>query len=279
MMKLIKIRFLLLIFIFISDSVFASNVETIMIKNGEVVSKDVAINPGFAVLFQFSEEVVALTLADQTSFACDKMPSDGAKVLCKPLTQNSYVTNLVVITTSNEFNLVLTVDPSNIKHPFKYLFSDGTISFVKSALPSTNSTRVNTSSNNNLIDVLMDQFASRPCHLKSENSVLKFRCKEFIEIGSDKYVRFSLTGISSSPFKIIKISLNQESLGGLTGLAVKDVNSIEITYALKEDSVSKGEEIMGIVKLPVDGISKDNRTSLNIMTDNNQGGDLKVYGL
>lgn len=277
-----KLTFLFFVLSFtFSSQVFASNVETISISVGDVISKEISINPGFAVMFQFSDEVVALTLADQTAFACDKMPTDISKVLCKPLTQNPYATNLVVTTESNEFNLVLSVDPSGKKHAFKYVFSNGKVKGTNSSNLKSNIqlSRNYGATSGNLMELILDHYVSGACRLKGENTVLKFRCLDFVEIGSERYVRFVLSGNSSSTIRILKLVLAEESLGGLTGLSVKESSSRDIEYSLKDENLSRGEESYGIIKLPHDTLKSDKRTSLMVMTDLGQQHDLKIYGL
>lgn len=256
-----------------------ANVETISVSGGDVVSKEISINPGFAVMFQFPEEVQALTLADQTAFACDKMPTDSSRLLCKPLTQSPFTTNLVVSTSKNEFNLVLNVDPSGKKHPFKYVFSDGkSHSSLKTNRDPSQNHGNTTSSGINLMDMILDHYESTSCHAKGENSTLRFRCLELIEIGTDRYMRFSLSVSSDSSIRIIKMALNTESLGGLTGLSVADESSLDVDYSLKHDSIGRGEESIGIVKLPGSDTGDGKRHCLFVLTDRGQEGDLRVYG-
>lgn len=267
----------LFVSVLVSTTVMAE-VETISIKSGDVVSQDVTINPGFAVMFQFPKDVLALTLADQTAFACDKMPTDLTRILCKPLTQNSFATNLVVTTENNEFNLVLKVDPSGGKHPFKYVFSDGK-SPVTVGHTSVLSTSDSSAPAKNLMDLVLDHYDTQPCRLKGDTLSVHFRCLDTIEIGADKFVRFSLSGKSSHPVKIVKIVLSRESLGGLTGLAVKEESSLDVDYSLKSDTLGSSEETAGILRMPREDQNQNKRLCLVVMTDQGRESDVRVYGL
>ncbi len=255
-----------------------ADVETITVHAGDVVSKNIAINPGFAVMFQFPNEVVSLTLADQTAFACDKMPNDSSRVLCKPLTQSPFATNLVASTEANEFNLILNVDPDGGKHPFKYVFSDGK-STNRAFSTSSYSTPKQGSSEINIMNLMMDHYETKPCRLKGTSSYARFDCLEVIEIGAEQYLRFSISGHSSSPIRIVKLVLNHESLGGLTGLAVKDEASTELDYSIKNDSLRNGDETYGVIKLPHQDGANNNRSCLVVMTDQGTQGDIRIYGL
>lgn len=256
-----------------------ANVETIAVRQGDVISKDISINPGFAVMFQFPQDVQALTLADQTAFACDKMPSDFSRILCKPLTQSPFMTNLVVSTAQNEFNLILNVDSSGKKHPFKYVFTDG--KSVSSYKPIANRHQQNGSTSlpsSNLLDLILDHYNTLSCRARGESSLLRFRCIEIIEVGTERYLRFSLTGIGSEPIKVLKMSLSSENLGGLTGLSISEESSIDIDFSLKQENLGRAEESLGVVKLPRIESSKGKRLGLVVMTDQGQKGDLRIYG-
>ncbi len=270
--------FFILSFVALSVSQKAqAEVETIAIKQGDVVSKDIAINPGFAVMFQFPDETVAITLADQTSFACDKMPTDTTRVLCKPLTQSPFATNLVVTTSSNEFNLVLSVDPTGKKHPFKYVFYSGKTPTVTGQSISRQSLAIQSSQN--LMDLISDHFASRPCRAKGESPAVLFKGTDIIEIGTERFLRFSLVGKGSGAVRVVRITVAHESLGGLTGLSIKDEKSVDVNYSLKSEVINPGSEVTGVLKLPQNSTGEHQRQSLVVMTDQGVKNDVRVYGL
>lgn len=269
------LKFVLPLMVILLPGIVFANVENVHVKSGELINKEISINPGFAVMFQFPDEATALTLADQTSFACDKMPTDPARVLCKPLTQSPFSTNLMVTTTTNEFNLVLSVDPSAAKHPFKYVFYTGSVPAVfksvieKSSLPS--------SSSQNLIGMILDHYSSKPCRLDGESLAAEFRCLNRIEIGADQYLRFAIKG-KGSMVKVIKITINSESLGGLTGLAVRDEGSSDVEYSLT-DTPAGGGEMIGVLRIPQSEVKENKRNCLVVMTDRGRQGDIRIYGL
>lgn len=111
------------------------------------------------------------------------------------------------------------------------------------------------------------------------SGALQFRCLDSIEIGSERYVRFALVGKSSQPVRIIRVAIQEETLGGLTGLSIQSGASVDVQYNLKNDSLGRGNETYGVLKLPREPIGSQKRSSLVIMTDLGSADDLKVYGL
>ncbi len=263
----------------ISFSQARAEVETISVKAGEFVSKSVSISPGYAVMFQFPQDVTALTLADQTSFSCEKMPTDLTRVLCKPLTTSAFSTNLVVSSNSNEFNIVMNTDPSGKVHPFKYIFStggsSGQVKGQGQPIPSLPNSGVTLP----LADLILDHYDSQACSQKGVSDALQFRCLDIIEIGAERYVRFLLTGKSAESVRVVKMLFSEEVLGGLTGLSISSGSSLNAEYSLKNDAIGREEQVYGVLKLPRTTLSEAKRLSLVIMTDHGQDQDVRVYGL
>lgn len=265
--------------VFLSSSQVQAEVETIPITAGEFVSKSVSISPGYAVMFQFPHDVTALTLADQTSFSCEKMPTDLTRVLCKPLTTSAFSTNLVVSSDSNEFNIVMTTDPSGKVHPFKYVFSTGGSSgqakgqgIVKDPTPTSGGALP-------LADLILDHYDTQACSQKGASDSLQFRCLDRIEIGTQSYVRFILTGKSPESVRVVKMLFSEEVLGGLTGLSISAGATLNAEFSLKNDEISREEQVYGVLKLPSTTLSESKRLSLVIMTDRGNDHDVRVYGL
>lgn len=256
-----------------------AEVETISVKAGDFVSKSVSISPGYAVMFQFPQDVMAMTLADQTSFSCEKMPTDMTRVLCKPLTTSAFSTNLVVSSDSNEFNIVMNTDPSGKVHPFKYIFSTGGFSAQAKGQGQVVPSTPNSSGALPLANLILDHYDSLSCSQKGSSASLQFRCLDIIEIGAEKYIRFLLTGKSAESVRVVKILFSEEVLGGLTGLSISSGSSLNAEYSLKNDEISREEQVYGVLKLPSTTLSEANRLSLVIMTDRGNDQDVRVYGL
>jgi hypothetical protein len=251
-----------------------ANVRTIAVKDSQVLTEFIEINPGFAVLYQFPEDVLSLTLADQTAFACQKMPTETFKVLCKPLTQNQFSTNLVVTTASNEFNLIMSVDPNGEKHPFKYVFQNPN---KKIKLEEHRALKENVASQS-LIQVLAERFEVDKCAKSQKSSALIFRCLNKISIGADHYLKFELESVTQEPVDIVKFSADEETIGGLTGLLIETGASTDLEFNLKETKLRYRDKISGIVKLPQSKASSNKRQCLHIMTNSSRN-DLRIYGI
>lgn len=269
----------LVIAVILSSSQVWAEVETISVKAGEFVSKSVSISPGYAVMFQFPEDVTALTLADQTSFSCEKMPTDMTRVLCKPLTTSAFSTNLVVSSDSNEFNIVMNTDPSGKVHPFKYVFSTGGSSGQSKGQGQVIPSTPNSSGALPLADLILDHYDSQACSPKGSSASLQFRCLDIIEIGAERYIRFLLIGKSAESVRVVKMLFSEEVLGGLTGLSISSGSSLNAEYSLKNDEISHEEKVYGVLKLPSTTLSEAKRLSLVIMTDRGKDQDVRVYGL
>lgn len=270
---------ILAIAVLTSSSQARAEVETISVKPGEFVGKSVSISPGYAVMFQFPQDVTALTLADQTSFSCEKMPTDMTRVLCKPLTTSAFSTNLVVSSDSNEFNIVMTTDPSGKVHPFKYVFSTGGSSGQVKGQGDVILSTPNSGGALPLADLILDHYSSQACSQKAASDSLQFRCLDRIDIGSQSYVRFLLTGKSPESVRVVKMLFSEEVLGGLTGLSISSGSSLNAEYSLKNDEISREEQVYGVLKLPSTTLSEAKRLSLVIMTDRGIDHDVRVYGL
>lgn len=265
--------FILCLFVFSFESEFASaNVETIQIKRGETISRSASISPGFAVMFQFPEDVLSLTLADQTVFSCDRMPSQDYRIMCKPLTHQKFSTNLVVTTESNEFNIILTVDGFGEKNPFKYVFTHG----GGSEHQITRSSVSKPSQSFSVLDLLAQGFSVKPCSLKGKSMSGSFVCESLVQIGSDSFVDFKIIS-KNKKTDLIKVSMVRQSLGGMTGLVVQDEASVDVPFRLHTNSDSG--VITGLIQVP--NVSKEttSRHVLKLLTNSENQPDIIVHGL
>lgn len=249
------------------------HVRRIEISEGQTVTQEIVIAPGFAVMIEVPTELVSFSIADQTSFTCDKVPPDLNKILCKPLTSSPFTTNLIASTAKNEFNIILRADINGDAHPFKYVFydhADDKISALSQELPTT----IEAVSGNNLMDHLLDDYRHEKCSDRSSNQYAEIRCLEKIRIGTESYLRFQITSRARVSFNIVNVSAVIQTLGGFTGLNLKSESPAMTNYVIKTKNLRFGENVIGIVKIPDVAVSESQRAVLTIYTDLGKEADL-----
>lgn len=256
-----------------------NTVLNINVSSNQVVTQEVKITPGFAAIIEVPSELLSLAIADQNSFACNKMPPENNKVLCKPLVADkNFTTNLIISTEHNEFNLILVIDELGKTNYFKYVFHDRLAPKDKSlAIQSEASEKPR--SNSNLMDNLLNNFQISKCSNRAETEFAVLKCLEKITIGTETYLRFQISSKSHSAFHIVKCSVVLQTLGGFTGLTLKNEAPVETAYVLKTQDLHFGELTNGVAKLSKVNAGKDQRIVFSVFTDLGQEGDLVLLDI
>ena len=251
----------------------SKNVLDIDIKPNQVVTQEVKIAPGFAAIIEVPSAIISLAIADQSSFSCNKKEPENNKVLCKPLVTEKFSTNLIITTEHNEFNLILNIDDLGKVNYFKYNFHDGSLP-IKSDVAVAEDRP-----NSNLMDNLLNDFKYSKCNFHIENDYAALKCVEKILVGTETYLKFSISSAYRSPLDIVKCSIAIQTLGGFTGLSLKTETPINTEYAIKTHDLRFGEITYGIVKLPKINVRKDQRMVLSVYTNLGKGSDLTLVDI
>lgn len=265
---------LFLIFCICAFPALAGVVE-VRVGKGQVVTQAAKITPGFAALFELPSEIVSLSIADQTTFTCSQIPPDKNKILCKALTSSPYATNMILTTDSNEFNIILSVDDSGSENPFKYVFRDESQKSLPSGSMAFDDNTFKQPSTN-ILDQLLNDYSHDRCSSKASNSFAEIRCVEMIQLGTNAYLKFIIHSFSKTPFNVVNCDVVTQTLGGVTGLAIKKESPASTQYVLKSKNMRFGEESFGIIKIPNVNPNEDQRLILTIYTDLGKEGDLKL---
>jgi len=269
--KRLRLIYIALVLVFLPKIGMAS-VENVKVSKGQVVTQQVTVTPGFAVMFEVPVEVVSFSIADQTSITCDKIPPDNNKILCKPLTINDFATNLIITTEHNEFNIILKISRDGKEHPFKYVFYD---SAQKASLAQVNNMPLETRQSN-ILDQLLNDYTHEKCKDRNANAYVEIRCLEKIRLGTDSYLKFKIISRGKAALKIVKCDVVLQTLGGFTGLTIKSETPYGTEQALKKKTLSPNEETFGIIKIPNVTVKEEQQLVLSVYTDIGKEGDLMM---
>ena len=249
-----------------------ASVKKVKVSKGQVVTQQVTVTPGFAIMFEVPIEVVSFSIADQTSIACDKIPPDNNKLLCKPLTINDFSTNLIITTGNNEFNIILKISRDGKEHPFKYVFYDLN---QKASLSQIKNMPLG-AKQSNILDQLLNDYTHEKCKDRNSNDYVEIRCLEKIKLGTDSYLKFKIFSRGKTAIKIVKCDVVLQTLGGFTGLTIKSETPYGTEQSIKKKTLSPNEETYGIIKIPNVTVKEDQQLVLSIYTDIGKEGDLMM---
>lgn len=209
---------LLTMIYFISTKLVNAQTQEIQITKNQMITQAIQVNPGYATIIEFPETILSMTLADSNIFQCVPMLPSDRMITCKTLVRESYSTNLIVVTESNEFNLMMSVRSQRGESPFKYSFHNPSLKPKDQISPETNDHLDSC----DLLPSLLSDYKHQECKQKNINSYAEIICLEKISIGTDVFLKFRVGSKSKTKFVIINCYIAIQTLGGFTGLAIKE---------------------------------------------------------
>ena len=161
------------------------------------------------------------------------------------------------------------------KNPFKYVFFDQAQKQVTSDT-GYNAGYADTPIINNIMDTILNDYQHNPCYDRVRNDYAELWCLETITLGTDRYLKFKLISRSKESFDVLKADLVVQTLGGFTGLSLKNETPSGVEQIIKNKNLRYNEETTGIVKLPNITINENQRVVLSVYTSRGKKGDLTM---
>jgi hypothetical protein len=273
-MKYIKWALLVVLLLSFVATSFArdANVFRLKVEKNQVIAQDVHVKPGKATIIEFPADVVGpIAIPDRSIFSCErKIPAYNA-VICRPLVNYAVSTTAIVTTDNNEFILGLYVDDLTANQYDKYEFYyAGAKNKKQSRVDDINPISDGTP----ILNSLLNDFKHDDCNHKKTNDYLSVSCTEKITLGTSSYIKFSISSQSRQRVAIINVSVVIQTLGGFTGLSLKEEMPVHVEYRLTHNELRYGETIYGVLKVPQIAIRENQRKILYVHTDIGKEADI-----
>lgn len=271
--KLVIFLSLLLVVVIAGRNAFAgpAKIKTIPISKGKVVVENVIIEPGNAAIIEFPSDIIApIPIPDRSIFSCDRKIPSYNSIICRPIKDTGLSTTAIVTTEFNEFILTLSSSSGEENSFVKYKFLDHSQSSNKIQ---DSFDRLESDRTHGMIDMLLNDFGFKKCKSRSTSMDLKMTCNDIIQIGTEKFLRFTLSSKYKSKIDILSCNAVLQTFGGFTGLTLKNEKPENAQFKLTQNSLRFGEEVQGIIKIPNVSVQDNQRLSVKITTD---VGDIEI---